>query len=160
MTETAAFLADRLSVEGEKTISFFSGLRPEQWQANVYSEGEVWTVRSVLAHYLTAERGFIQIFKQICSGGSGVSDDFDIDRFNSSQQKKTQDLMPGELVEQFKFVRAQMIQLVGALSEEDLARKGRHPFLGDTTLSEMIKMVYRHNQIHHRDIRKLVENAS
>jgi hypothetical protein len=56
----------------------------------------------------------------------------------------------------FKDGRSEMISFVGSLSIEDLLREGRHPFLGLTSLAEMIKMVYRHNQIHHRDLRKLI----
>jgi hypothetical protein len=85
-----------------------------------------------------------------------VRDDFDIDRYNASQQKKTLELSPAELLEQFKAVRGRMTELVSSLSESDLARQGRHPFLGQTTLAEMIKMVYRHNQIHYRDLRKVL----
>ena len=156
MPENPAFLADRLKVEGEKTIAFFSGVSPVQWQASGYTEGEMWNIRSVLAHYVTAEKGFVSIFNSICAGGQGVRDDFDIDRYNASQQKKTSELSPLELVEQFRAVRAQMVAIVASMSAADLARQGRHPFLGQTTLSEMIKMVYRHNQIHYRDLRKVL----
>jgi len=57
-------------------------------------------------------------------------------------------------------VRAQMVALVASMSTDDLARQGRHPFLGQATLSEMIKMVYRHNQIHYRDLRKVLGEKS
>jgi hypothetical protein len=35
--------------------------------------------------------------------------------------------------------------------------EGRHPFMGQTQLVEMLKMLYLHNQLHFRDFRKLVE---
>ena len=154
MSDTPAFLAERLRIEGDRTIAYFSELKPEQWLETVYTEGETWTIRSVLAHYVTAEKGFITIFSRIREGGPGVPDDFDIDRFNASQQRKTRELATSELLENFKAVRAQMVELVASLTDEDLKREGRHPFLGQTTLNEMIKMVYRHNQIHSRDMRK------
>jgi len=159
MSETPTFLAERLKTEGEKTFAFFANLSPAQWQSSVYTEGETWTIRNVLAHYVTAEQGFIGIFSSIRDGGPGVRDDFNIDRYNASQQKKTLDLTPAELLEQFKLVRAKMIELVSSLSESDLVNQGRHPFLGETTLPEMIKMVYRHNQIHYRDLRKVIEKG-
>jgi uncharacterized damage-inducible protein DinB len=155
MAESAAFLAERLKTEGDKTIEYFQSLSSEEWLSTVYTEGETWSIRSVLAHYVTAEKGFISIFSSIRDGGSGVQEDFDIDRFNASQQTKTRDVTPSELLEQFRMVRAQMVALVASMSDADLARQGRHPFLGQTTLAEMIKMVYRHNQIHSRDLRKI-----
>jgi hypothetical protein len=156
MPETPAFLAERLKTEGDKTASFFASLTADQWKSEVYTEGETWTIRNVLAHYVTAEKGFVSIFTSIREGGAGVSDDFDIDRYNASQQKNTRELTPSELLEQFKAIRAQMTAFVASLTEADLAKHGRHPFLGQTTLAEMIKMVYRHNQIHYRDLRKVV----
>ena len=157
MPENTAFLAERLRVEGEKTHLFFAGLCPSQWQLTVYSDGEVWTVRNVLSHFITAEEGFLQIFREICSGGNGVSEHFDFDRYNAIQQTKTKDLTIAELLDGFKSVRSQMILLVISMGDEDLVRKGRHPYLGITSLREMIKMLYRHNQIHYRDLRKLLE---
>ena len=156
MPETPAFLAERLRVEGDKTAALFASLTVDQWKLEVYTEGETWTIRNVLAHYVTAEKGFVKIFSSILDGGSGVSEDFDVDRFNASQQKKTSGLTPIELLEQFKVIRAQMTAFVASLAEADLAKQGRHPFLGQTTLAEMIKMVYRHNQIHYRDLRKVI----
>lgn len=155
MSDSPTFLAERLKTEGEKTVEFFASLTAEQWSSTVYTEGETWTIRSVLAHYVTAERGFLRIFAEILAGGSGVADDFDINRYNASQQKKNLQVTPGELLEQFKLVRSRMTELVASMSEADLAREGRHPFLGQTTLAEMIKMVYRHNQIHIRDMRRI-----
>jgi uncharacterized damage-inducible protein DinB len=157
MPETPSFLAERLKTEGDKTAAFFASLTPEQWKSEVYTEGETWTIRNVLAHYVTAEKGFVNLFASICDGGSGVPDDFDIDRYNASQQKKSRELTPAELLDQFKTIRAEMIDFVSALDESDLSKQGRHPFLGQATLAEMIKMVYRHNQIHYRDLRKVIE---
>ncbi|GAB4491294.1 MAG: hypothetical protein Fur0016_03350 [Anaerolineales bacterium] len=157
MPDTPAFLAERLTSEGQKTAAFFESLTSEQWQTLVYTEGAQWTVRSVLAHFVTAEQGFLNLFDTIRAGGPGASEDFDIDRYNASQQEKTRQLTPAELLEQFRAVRAEMTALVTSFTESDLQKQGCHPFLGFTTLAEMVKMVYRHNQIHLRDLRKLLE---
>ncbi len=158
MPDTPEFLAERLQTEGEKTAAFFAALSTAQWQTPVYTEGQTWTVRSVLAHFVTAERGFLNLFADIRAGGPGASEDFDIDRYNASQQEKTIEISPVELLNQFRTVRAQMTALVASFTQEDLQKQGRHPFLGLTTLAEMVKMVYRHNQIHLRDLRKLLES--
>ena len=156
MPETPAFLSARLKTEGEKTADFFAALTPDQWNSLVYTEGAEWTVRNVLAHYVTAEKGFVKLFSSIRDGGPGAAEDFDIDRYNASQQQKSKELTPAELLEQFKAVRAEMAAWVASLTESDLQKQGRHPFLGVTTLAEMIKMIYRHNQIHQRDLRKVI----
>jgi hypothetical protein len=153
MSESAT-LAAKLQGEGQKLRSFMEGLRADQWIAQVYADGGVWTTRSVFAHLLTADRAFIKLFDQIRLGGSGVSDDFDIDRYNASQQRKTADLGPAELVQQFSEIRGQMVVFVSGLADRDLEKRARHPFLGVVTLREMIRMIYIHGQTHYRDVRR------
>lgn len=149
-------LADKLKSEGEKFFALFAGLTDDQWSAKVYTEGETWTIRNVLAHFVTSERGLVKLFEQIRLGGAGASDDFSIDRYNASQQEKTKDLPPQELLEQYKEVRDTSIAWTLSLSELDLEKQGKHPFLGMTSLREMIKMLYLHNQIHYRDMKKVL----
>lgn len=153
MSEVAD-LAEKLKSEGEKFAIFFAGLTEEQWQVEVYTEGAVWTIRNILAHLMTAERAFVKLFENIRQSGTGVSEDFVIDRYNASQQRRTKGLSPEELLRQYKVVRAEMVDWVSGISDSDLEKTGRHPFLGVTTLREMVKMVYIHNQIHYRDLRK------
>ena len=150
-------LAERLQKEGAKVVEFFTTLTDEQWGIEVYTEGATWTVRNVLAHFVTSERGLLKLFKRVREGGLGASEDFSIDHYNARQQEKTRDLTPQELLEQYADVRADTVRWVSRLSEDDLSIEGRHPFLGQVQLVEMLKMLYLHNQIHFRDFRKLVE---
>jgi len=154
---TSAWLAKRLTKEGDKVISYFSTLRDDQWQAEVYTEGDTWTIRNVLAHFVTSERGLLKLFKSILEGGPGASEDFSIDHYNARQQEKTRGVTPQELLEQYVKVRADTVEWVTGLSQDDLAVEGRHPFMGQVQLVEMLKMLYLHNQLHFRDFRKLVE---
>jgi uncharacterized damage-inducible protein DinB len=150
-------LAEKLKSEGEKIGGVFSGLTDEQWQAEVYTEGATWTVRSVLSHFVTSERGLVKLFEQIRQGGGGVTDDFSIDHYNASQQEKTKDLSVAELLEKYSSTRTETVAWVLGLKEADLEIVGRHPFLEMTTLREMIKMLYIHNQIHYRDFKKVLK---
>lgn len=156
MSETTE-LVEKLKSEGEKFVDIFSGITDDQWKAEVYTEGTTWTIRNVLAHFVTSERGLVKLFEQIRQGGTGSPDDFSIDRYNESQQQKTKELNPAELLEQYKEIRANTATWVSGLKEEELEIKGRHPFLELTTLREMVKMLYIHNQIHYRDMKKALK---
>ena len=150
-------LADKLRSEGEKFHTLFAGLTDAQWQVEVYTEGETWTMRNVLSHFVTSERGLVRLFERIRLTGEGADDDFSIDRYNASQQEKTRDLSPQDLLEQYKAVRADSVAWTLSLEASDLDKQGRHPFLETTTLREMIKMLYLHNQIHYRDMKKALK---
>jgi hypothetical protein len=61
------------------------------------------------------------------------------------------------LLDKYKSTRAETIIWVAGLNESDLEITGRHPFLKMTTLREMIKMPYLHNQLHYRDLKKVLK---
>lgn len=152
-----AELAEKLKIEGERMYAFFADLTDDQWDKEVYTEGTTWSIRNVLSHYVTSERGLVQLFERIRATGEGAADDFSIDRYNASQQEKTKDLLPADLLEQYKQVRAESIRWVGGLKDEELDIQGRHPFLGETVIREMVKMLYLHNQLHYRDVKRALK---
>ena len=147
-------LADKLKSEGERMASIFGALTGDQWSQEVYTEGTTWTIRNILSHFVTSERGLVKLFEQIRQGGTGSPDDFSIDRYNAAMQVRTRELSPQELLEQYRQERANTVSWVSGLQESDLDIAGRHPFLGQTVLREMIKMLYIHNLTHYRDIKK------
>lgn len=138
-------------------VAFFSELKEDQWTNEVYTEGTTWSICNVLSHFVTSERGLVKLFERIRTTGEGAADDFSIDRYNASQQDKTKDLPPADLLEQYKQVRADSVQWVSGLKDEDLEIKGRHPFLGETVIREMVKMLYLHNQLHYRDVKRALK---
>jgi uncharacterized damage-inducible protein DinB len=155
MPETAD-LAAKLEAEGRKLSGFFMGMSDAAWVAEIYSEGSAWTVRNILAHLASAERAFLSLLDGIRQGGPGVSEDFVIDRYNASQQRKFEGVSSGELLREYEAARGAMVAFVRRLSASDLEKRGRHPYLGETTLREMIKMIYIHNQTHYRDARRVL----
>ncbi len=156
MADSPQRLAQRLQSEFEKTRLFYTALTPEQWEQQVYTEGACWTVRQVLAHQASAETSFRLLIENILSGGPGSPEDFDLNAYNERYAGKLAGQPPFALLERFAESRRQIIDLVNTLSPADLQKKGRHPFLGVSPLEDIIKMIYRHNQIHQREIRKVL----
>lgn len=150
-------LADKLKLEGEKIHAFFASLTDEQWRTKVYTEDAMWSIRDVLSHLVSSERGLVNLFERIRAGGEGVSEDFSIDRYNAAQQERMKALPPRELLRQYKEVRSNSVVWAAGLKEEELEIAGRHPFLGMTKIRDMIKMLYIHNQNHYRDIKKALK---
>ena len=150
-------LAEKLKSEGEKMFTIFNGFKDNQWDMEVYTEGTTWTIRNLFSHLVTSERGLIKLFERIRQGGEGASLDFSIDRYNASMQARNKDLTEAELLNQYQEVRADSVEWVSNLKNEELEISGRHPFLGITTIREMIKMLYIHNQTHYRDMKKILK---
>jgi len=158
MNESILKTADKLSADGKKIAEIFSNMSEIQLDKVLYSsEFDIWKVRDVLAHFVFAEKGFLNLFKEILQGEEGSPADFDIDLYNQKMMRdyKYQDLH--SLIGEFTDTRKLTLEFMDSLNLEELNTVGRHPALGMTTLSEMIKMIYLHNQIHLRDVKKILE---
>jgi hypothetical protein len=157
MTDSPERLAERLLSEGEKTVRFFRELAPEDWERAVYTEGTTWTVLQVLAHIVAAEDSMARLVRDIQSGGAGTPEGFDLDRYNARKVDSLQAVPPAELLELFAERRRASAAMALEMCAEDLAKKGRHPYLGVAPIVDIVKLMYLHNGIHLRDIRKLID---
>jgi len=147
----------RLHSEGEKTEQFFQTIPAENWGLTTYTEGEQWNVQHILTHLVQAEGGVARLVQGIVSGGAGVAEDFDLDAYNQRKVDELQTQPVPALIQAFRERRAQTIAMVTAFSDADLQKTGRHPFLGIAPVEDILKLMYRHTQLHQRDIRRLLE---
>ncbi len=140
--------------DGEKTAEYLDSIQNEEWDQQVYQTGSHWRVKSVLAHFVSAEKGFAEVVQNILEGGPGAPRDLDIVEFNEREVASYAAMSPATLIEQFKEQRARTIRLTEQMTPDDLDREGFHPWFGTVDLRNMLKLVYRHNMIHLRDVRK------
>jgi hypothetical protein len=160
MSDSPQFLARRLQEEGEKTIQYFKQVNNDQWKQRIYTDGIDWNLQQLLAHFVTTEDGLLSLIVNIAGGGEGSPENFDIDRYNRRKVSAIDSLPVEELINLFSKNRSTTVTYVSGLSPEILSLEGRHPFLGIVPLVEIIKLVYRHNHIHLRDIRKVLSNLA
>jgi hypothetical protein len=159
MAERLDHILGRLKEEGAATVQFFHNMPADAWGKQVYDTGSEWDVRQVLAHFVSAEQSLTKLFARILTTGEGSPDDFDIDRWNAGKVAKMADMTPAQLVADFENTRAETVAWVATLKEIDLDVVGRHPYLGNDSVESMLKLLYRHNKLHQRDIRKALETG-
>jgi hypothetical protein len=140
-----------------KAQEFFATLDPGQWQQQVYTSGSKWGVRQVLAHFISAERAFLRLIRNVLDDGPGAARDFDIDAFNEAETPPLSKEPIADLLTAFRQLRDQSISLMDEINSTDLDRVGFHPWFGDIEVRAMLKLVYRHNMIHMRDVRKALK---
>lgn len=157
MTDSS-HLVERLLAEGEKTLGFFRALSPSALETTIYADGAQWTVVQILAHFVMAERSMDQLILHILAGGAGTPEDFDLDGYNERRVASLQDESLPALLTQFQAARQVTVELCRRLTPGELDRTGRHPFLGVAPVADILQLMYRHNQIHQREIRKVLEH--
>jgi DinB superfamily len=152
----ASQLAQKLISEGERTTTFFSGLPAEVWGQPLYPGPPVWHVRDALEHLVLAEQSLREMIRNVSTGGPGAPVDFDIDRFNHENLGRLAGLDRDALLAQYSTTREDSAAFAATLSEAQLEQRGRHPAMGDSAVSDMLKMLYLHNTLHIKDIKKLL----
>ncbi len=158
MGDRLELITRRLRDEGDKMSLFFRALQPADWELQIYpgDMGEPWSLRHLLAHQLSAERGFHLLALGILQGGEGSPVGMNIDAFNAREVIGLENRSPAGLLDSLLAARQQNIDLLQSLAEADLDREGRHPFFGWTTLEKLFKLIYRHNMLHIRDVKRVM----
>jgi DinB superfamily len=154
MPDTPQALADRLREEGARVFDFFNNLTKAQWEVQVYPSPSDWSLHHLLAHFTSSEIGRKTLVQYVLSGGEGASSDFDIDIYNKQEVEKLIVESTSFLLQLFLKERDELVTLVSSLEIDDLNRMGYDPYLGAVPLLEIIKLTYRHLQIHLRDARR------
>ena len=156
MSEQPPLIQKRLRAEGDKLLAIFEVLTPEQWQTVIYTDGMTWTIKDLLAHQIAAEKEFQFYGHDVLSGGQGAPENFDINRFNNNAVAQQADRTPEELLAAFRATRQGSIDFVAAIQPDQWALQGRHPFFGLMTIEDLFKLIYRHNMMHLRDLRRVL----
>ncbi|MFN8596216.1 MAG: DinB family protein [Anaerolineae bacterium] len=160
MTEKHALIQKRLRDEGDKLLAVFEALSPEQWQTILYTDGMVWTIKDLLAHQISAEREFQYYGCDILDGGQGAPEGFVINDFNNAAVAQLADRDAATLLADLRATRQTTIDLVASIDADEFALQGRHPFFGQMTIEDMFKLIYRHNMMHLRDLRRVLDAES
>ncbi|MCX7671844.1 MAG: DinB family protein [Anaerolineae bacterium] len=146
------FLIRRLREETDALLAQLAGFAPEGWQVPIYPADPPWTAHSVLAHLVSAEGYLRRMIADVRAGGPGAPPGVDVDAINAAEVAALTRFGPAELIARLRAARAETIALVATFADEDLDRRGNHPVLGEMTLEDFIKLIYRHSKMHLRDV--------
>ena len=133
-------IADTLEREGQKTLAFFEDL-----------------LHLFFCLFSEVDGSISKLIKRIVCDVTGVPEDFDIDRWNARYTMEMSAHDRDYLLAEFASRRAATVAMVRGFSEADLAASGRHPFLGQAHVKDMLKLMYVHLMQHQRDIRNVLD---
>jgi len=116
-----------------------------------------WTVRDLLAHLAWAEVGHLGSLKRMSSGQGGVPADFDPDRWNAGQQRRSADLDVDALRGRLEAAHAEMLDVLDGLSESELGQSGHLAVGGEGTVEDLCRLVASHKREHIQELRVALE---
>jgi uncharacterized damage-inducible protein DinB len=145
MAPTLAELRAGLEASGARTAEVLAGLETADLDCPANLE---WTVRDLLVHLATSERGVLQVLQGMLRGESIVPPDFDLDRWNAAQVAKLRSASLAELRERIVGTREQTLVLLDGLTDADLERRGRHALGREVSLGETLRIMAAHERVH------------
>jgi hypothetical protein len=128
---------------------------PDAWTQR--NEGQnTWTVFDVVGHLIYADRtDWMPRVKVILNFGDRRPFE-PFDRAGHTQEIKGKSL--GQLLDEFARIRSEKVAELRALTlqREDLERRGKHPALGDVTLSQLLATWAAHDLTHVHQISRIM----
>lgn len=156
MSDRIERLVARLRKGIARSRDIFEALDPAQRDLVLYETPYPWTVRDLLAHFVSAEEGLLLLAHDVATGGEGAPEGFDYQAFNATEQDRLAYVSWERLLDELLAARQRTLSWVAGLEEEVLDRKGRHPALGQITVETFIDAVYGHQLMHIRDLKQIL----
>ncbi|MGD2148562.1 MAG: DinB family protein [Anaerolineae bacterium] len=152
-------LVSRLRKGIDKTLDAFGSLEPGEWDEVVYAEPYPWNARDLLAHFVSAEAGLLQLAQDVAAGGPGAPEGFDYHDFNAREQRRLARVRRDRLLDDLIAARRATLAWVKTLEATALDRKGQHPALGEITVETFLNAIYGHQLMHIRDLMRVVDQS-
>ncbi len=145
----AALRQELIDAQAE-LLAVLDRVGPNDWSRPSPAEG--WALRDVLTHLATAESGFVGVLKKMASGGGGVSQDFDPNRWNAGQLRRRGDASVEQLRAELVAAHQEMLAVLEGLDEAALNQRGRLSTGGEGNVDDLLNLVARHKRSHTDDL--------
>ncbi|MBX7252818.1 MAG: DinB family protein [Candidatus Promineofilum sp.] len=146
-------IKEELRAAREGLYRAITGLSDAQWQGRAYSEeGGEWRVLDLLRHVVDSERSMTALMAQVQAGGAGVSDDFDLTRWNRRVVEKMQGRSLDDMMAALAQNRVALFDFIDGLVDEDWDKKGRHGSGYVMTIAEVCQLIAGHERAHTAEI--------
>jgi hypothetical protein len=129
----------------------------DRWDAQVYTEGESWTVKQVLLHLMITDKGHNNMMMAIARGENTIPDDFDLDRYNRRSVEKRADVSPEQARAALTQTAAEREAWLDTIDDDVMLKQGRHGSMRILTIGQILDVVADHDRSHGNDIAKALD---
>jgi uncharacterized damage-inducible protein DinB len=148
---------DKLAKSREKLLAAVSAL-PEETLDLHSADG--WTIRETLTHLVNSEEDHCRVIAAVVRGEAHrLPSNFDLNQHNAARLAERGHLTRAELFKALDTQRQRTVALFNSLGEDQMALVGTHPALGETTVSNVFRVLAMHEQMHTRDIQAVLKDA-
>lgn len=153
-TDKKSQIKEDLAQAKAELTELLNSLTEEQWQTTIFSEGDSWTVRDVVAHLVDAEPGLSIHIHKIQRGKETIPENFNIDKWNAGVKERMAGRTPAELLQGLDEVRAKTLEKLETVQDDEWQLTGRHPTAGVQTIEQYYGIISNHQRQHAADIKR------
>jgi len=139
-------------------LALVSGLGEEA--SNWRPPDKSWSIRENLAHLVDAEKAHRRFMEAVLAGTQTSVENFDLDRWNQSHVARRANQSTTEILADLQAERERTLAFFLATSAEKWLQEGDHPVLGRVSIRQVAKIIGMHEQMHLKEIRKLLEQQA
>lgn len=150
--------AGRLVAETHQILALVTGL--SERQVSQVPDGQTWSIRDYVAHLASADDNLLRLIERGLVGDSTPLPGFDLDRFNRAAVAATGHLSLAEVLADWQRARSALLERYNRWTPEQLNTVCWHPFFGQQTVAQFIRIMAVHQRAHRKDIQKLIEIVS
>ena len=134
-----------------KLLQALDGLNEEEMTRNLVNSE--WTVKDILGHITSWEEEDRKVAERILKEenpnfGYVISPENDWKEWNVQQANKKNDLSLERVLGELREEHSKLVDFVQGLTEEQLSRTGIFPWKTKSTVGELIRMTYEHDEEH------------
>ncbi len=116
-----------------------------------------WSVRDILTHVLNAEEDHCAVAEAIALGQTDrLPTDFHLDAHNAARLAERGRLSRDDLLAALESQRTRTVILFERLDDDQRARTGPHPVLGEIAAGDIFRVLALHEGLHLRDIQTIL----
>jgi hypothetical protein len=148
MSDRRTEIIQALELSRQKLKGVISRLKPEDWERTIQEEDQRWTVRQILAHLVSGQKGMFNQIVGISEGKEGVPPDFDLNRWNRRSVEKSAERNPQDLLATLDADQVELKRFISTLPEESFDKQGRHGSLRIMSIQEIGLLIASHEADH------------
>jgi hypothetical protein len=154
MNDEILKIKSKLQASRAKLLATVDGLDANAWEWRP-ADGR-WSVRLILAHVGSAQWSHLEVAQRLVAGQPTAIPGFDLDEWNNARVAEREDWLVNQVLADLESAQQATLGFLETIDDQALVITGSHPALGEVTVAQVIRIIPIHDNLHRRDLLKLV----
>lgn len=148
-------IGEKLDAARSKLLAVVDDLDEAQWN---WQPGDGrWSVRLTLAHVGSAHWSHLEVARSLAAGLAVDLPGFDLDAWNASRVAGRADWPVDQVLADLAAAQRATAAFLAELDDAALDIRGTHPALGKVSISQVLRIIGLHDNLHRRDVSTLLQ---